>query len=47
MGLDTTGGHPDMDYQQHLDTYNAVLRLTKLTIIGLSILLVAMWYFLV
>ena len=47
MGIDTTGGHPAMDYPQHLDTYKTVLRLTKLSIIGLAVLLVAMWYFLV
>lgn len=47
MGIETTGGHPDMDYEQHLETYKTVLRLTKISIIFLAVLLVAMWYFLV
>jgi hypothetical protein len=47
MGIDTSGGHPAMDYPQHLDTYATVLRLTRLSIIFLALLLIGMAYFLV
>lgn len=47
MGIDTGGGHPAMDYNQHLDTYHLILKLTKYSIIFLVLLLVGMWYFLV
>ncbi len=46
MSVDTTGGHPDMDYAEHQKTYNGFLRLTKISIIFLVILLAAMGYFL-
>lgn len=47
MGIDTSGGHPAMDYAQHMDTYNGLLRVTKYSIVFLVLLLAGMWYFLV
>lgn len=42
MGIDTTGGHPDMDYQQHLATYKGFVRGTVAIVILVAVLLVAM-----
>jgi len=47
MGIDTAGGSPDMDYAQHLDTYERFLRFTKYMIAFLVVLLAGMAYFLV
>jgi hypothetical protein len=47
MGVDTSGGHPAMDYDQHLDTYARFLRFTKIGIVFLVLLLAGMYYFLV
>lgn len=47
MSIDTTGGHPSMDYAQHNETYSGFLRLAKISIVFLVLLLVAMKYFLV
>lgn len=47
MSIDTTSGHKDMDYPEHVRTYNAFLQLTKITIVLLVILLAGMAYFLV
>ncbi|MEQ1576671.1 MAG: aa3-type cytochrome c oxidase subunit IV [Hyphomicrobium sp.] len=47
MGVNTTGGNPNMDYNEHNSTYANFLRLTKFGIIFLVILLVAMKVFLV
>lgn len=47
MGVDTSGGHPAMDYKQSLDTYGRFLKYTKYAIVFLIILLIGMYYFLV
>jgi hypothetical protein len=47
VSLDTSNGHPDMDYEAHKETYAGFLRLTKISIISLVLLLVAMKVFLV
>ena len=47
MALDTSDGHPAMDYEQHQETYSGFLRLTKISIVLLILLLAAMKYFLV
>lgn len=47
MSLDTSGGHPAMDYAEHSRTYGTFLRLTKFGIIFLVVLLAGMAYFLV
>jgi hypothetical protein len=47
MSIDTTKGHKDMDYPEHLRTYDGFLRLTKITIGTVVIVLSAMAYFLI
>ena len=34
MSIDTTKGHKDMDYPEHIRTYNSFLQLAKVTIAG-------------
>lgn len=47
MGVDSTGGHPAMDYAEHRRTYEGFLRLTKFVIAALALLLIGMKIFLV
>lgn len=47
MGEHTTGGNPNMDYNEHNSTYAGFLRLTKYGIIFLVLLLISMRLFLV
>jgi hypothetical protein len=47
MGVDTSGGHPAMDYVEHNRTYANFLAWTKFGIIFLVVLLAGMAYFLV
>ena len=47
MSVDTSGGHPAMDYKQSLETYGRFLKYTKFAIVFLVILLFGMYYFLV
>ena len=47
MGVDTSGGHPAMDYEQHTDPYSRFLRYSKVAIVFLVLLLAGMYYFLV
>jgi hypothetical protein len=47
MAIDTSGGNPNMDYAQHMNTYRGVLRGTIALIIFLVILLIGMKIFLV
>jgi hypothetical protein len=47
MGINTSGGHPAMDYAEHTRTYEGFLRLTKALIIFLVLLLAGMFFFLV
>jgi len=47
MSIDTSKGHPDMDYAEHKKTYAAFLRLTMITIVCVVALLAGMAYFLV
>ena len=47
MSVDTSNGHPAMDYNQHKDTYNAFLRFSKIGIVLLVLLLAGMYVFLV
>lgn len=47
MGVDTSGGNPNMDYNEHNGTYASFLRITKFGIIFLVLLLAAMKFFLV
>lgn len=47
MGVNTSGGHPAMDYTEHNKTYAGFLRLTKIAIVLLVLLLAGMKVFLV
>lgn len=47
MSLDTSAGHPAMDYNEHNRTYHGFLLLTKVLIAFLVVLLAGMAYFLV
>ena len=47
MAIDTTGGHPAMDYPEHTRTYQGFVAFTKYSLIALVILLALMAYFLV
>ena len=47
VGVDSTGGHPAMDYAEHRRTYEGFLRLTKFVIAALALLLIGMKIFLV
>ena len=47
MAINTSGGHPDMDYAAHISTYKGFLRLAEITIVGVVIILAGMAYFLV
>jgi len=46
MSVDTSGGHPAMDYKEHVRTYNGFWMLTKISIVFLVILLAGMAIFL-
>jgi Bacterial aa3 type cytochrome c oxidase subunit IV len=47
MAIDTSKGHPDMDYAEHTATYKGFLRLTQIAIVLLVLLLIGMFVFLV
>ena len=47
MAISTSGGHPSMDYAEHMRTYEGFLRLTKIMIAFLIVLLTGMYFFLV
>jgi hypothetical protein len=47
MSIDTSSGHPAMDYAEHTRTYQNFLSWAKFGIVFLVILLAGMAYFLV
>jgi len=47
MGVDTSGGHPAMDYAEHNRTYANFLAWAKIGVISMIVLLAGMAYFLV
>lgn len=47
MGVDTSGGHPAMDYAEHNRTYKHFIAWAKIAIISSVIVLAGMAYFLV
>lgn len=47
MTVDTSNGHPEMDYKEHDRTYAGFLRFTKISIILLVLLMAGMFFFLV
>lgn len=42
MSIDTSGGHPDMDYKQHQSTYAGFVQATKIGVIFCVLLLIGM-----
>ena len=47
MAVDTSGGHPAMDYPEHLRTYYGFLKATVALIVGVALLLLFMLFYLV
>lgn len=47
MSIDTSKGHPEMDYAEHTGTYKGFILLTKIATVVLVLLMVGMFYFLV
>ncbi|MBS0242224.1 MAG: aa3-type cytochrome c oxidase subunit IV [Proteobacteria bacterium] len=47
MAVDTTGGHPDMDYREHLSTYNGFIKGSIVLVVLVALLLLGMLFFLV
>lgn len=47
MAIDTSKGHPAMDYREHVTTYRGFLKLVQWAIVFLAVLLILMAYFLV
>lgn len=47
MSIDTSNGHPAMDYRAHKDTYAGFIRLVQVSIGFLVVLLILMAIFLV
>src|SRR5262245_13602485 len=47
MAVDPTGGHPAMDYPEHLRTYAGFLKATVTLIVGVAVLLLFMLFYLV
>jgi hypothetical protein len=46
MGVDTSGGHPAMDYEQHVRTYSGFVRGLALIVALIALTLLLLWYFL-
>ncbi len=47
MSVDTSGGHPAMDYKEHTRTYEGFIRATIITMVLIVLLLIGMAAFLV
>lgn len=47
MSVDTSKGHPEMDYAEHNATYAGFIKLTKISVAFLVALMVGMYVFLV
>ncbi len=47
MSIDTSNGHPAMDYAEHTRTYQGFLRISVILIVMTVILLALMAFFLV
>ena len=47
MAIDPSGGHPAMDYPEHLRTYSGFVRATMAMIVAVALILLFMLFFLV
>lgn len=45
MAVDTSGGHPAMDYPEHVRTYAGFLRATIISIVFCAVVLLGMLIF--
>jgi Bacterial aa3 type cytochrome c oxidase subunit IV len=39
MAVETSGGHPEMDYREHLRTYSGFLRATVIMVVLVALIL--------
>jgi hypothetical protein len=46
MSVDTSGGHPDMDYGEHVRTYDGFVRAAQIIVGAAALVLILMAYFL-
>ena len=46
MSVDTSGGHPEMDYPEHERTYNGFIRWSVISSVGIVAILALMAFFL-
>lgn len=47
MSIDTSDGHPAMDYKEHVRTYDGFIRGTVILVVLIALLLLGMLIFLV
>lgn len=47
MSIDTTGGHPAMDYREHVRTYEGFVKGTVALVVLCAVILLGMLVFLV
>lgn len=47
MTIDTSGGHPAMDYKEHVRTYDGFIRGTVILVVLVALILLGMLIFLV
>lgn len=47
MSIDTSGGHPAMDYKEHVRTYEGFIRGSVVLVVLVVLLLIGMAFFLV
>ena len=47
MSVDTSGGHPAMDYKEHVRTYEGFIKGTVILVVSIIVLLIGMAVFLV
>lgn len=47
MSVDTSDGHPAMDYREHQQTYAGFITAVKIGVVSIAILLIGMAVFLV
>lgn len=47
MAIETKGGHPDMDYAEHMSTYHGFIKTVQIAVVFLVVLLIGMYVFLV
>ena len=46
MSIDTSDGHPAMDYREHIRTYNRFIKVTIVLVVHIVVILLGMLIFL-